>query len=110
MDDVQFVRNSNRLPLNKPHPGEFIRERRKALGLKPEEVASKVGLNVSSYYDLEQVETELQSVISLAEIARLESVLLFDIRSTLSTWTESSVLEFTTGATNTGHREYVLRI
>src|SRR5688572_23378134 len=66
------------------HPGEFIRARRVALELEPEDVAQQMGLNVSSYYDLEQVESEFQSVVSLAEIARLEHVLGFDMRTTLS--------------------------
>jgi transcriptional regulator with XRE-family HTH domain len=68
------------------HPGEFIRDRRVALGFEPEDVAQQAGLNVSSYYDLEQVETELQSVVSLAEIARLENLLGFDVRTILSGW------------------------
>src|SRR5688572_31200911 len=74
------------------HPGEFIRQRRVTLGYEPDEVAQHVGLNVPSYYDLEQVETELQSVVSLAEIAKLEALLAFDFRTILSNWNESAKL------------------
>lgn len=71
------------------HSGEFIRKRREALGLEPEEIASRVGLNRASYYDLEACEDELTTCVSLAEIARLETVLNFDVRNVFSHWTES---------------------
>lgn len=69
------------------HLGEFIKERRLALGYKPDGVARQIGISVSSYYDLEQVETDLLSVVSLAEIARLEQLFRFDIRMVLTGWT-----------------------
>ena len=68
------------------HAGEFIRERRLALNYKADEVANHIGLNLSSYFDLEQVDVELQTALSLAEIARLEALLAFNIRSVLSEW------------------------
>jgi transcriptional regulator with XRE-family HTH domain len=68
------------------HPGEFIKNRRLALGYEPDEVAQQVGLNVPGYYDLEQVDSELSSVVSLGEIAKLEQLLTFEIRAILSEW------------------------
>jgi len=68
------------------HPGELIRERRLALGLEPEKVARQVGLEPSSYYDLEGFETELSTSVSLGDIARLEDILNFDVREAFSGW------------------------
>jgi transcriptional regulator with XRE-family HTH domain len=68
------------------HPGELIRARRLALGLEPEKVARQVGLEPSSYYDLEGFESELPTSVSLGEIARLEDILNFDVREAFSAW------------------------
>jgi DNA-binding XRE family transcriptional regulator len=62
------------------------------LGYEPEEVASRVGLNRPSYYDLEACEDELTMCVSLGEIARLETVLNFDVRNVFGHWTDSRKL------------------
>ena len=61
--------------------GDFIKKQRLALNYRPDEVAAFVGLNLSSYYDLEGSEHGLSMQLSLREIAKLEKILRFDIRN-----------------------------
>lgn len=55
-----------------------IRFARVAAGLTHMEVAEAIGLNLPSYYDLEGVEDEVQSCISLRELQALSRTLRVD--------------------------------
>src|SRR5438270_2988720 len=66
--------------------GEFIHARRIALKLEPAAIAAGTGINVPSYYDLEDHDDELSMCLSLAQIGRLQDVLSFDVRELFGDW------------------------
>jgi transcriptional regulator with XRE-family HTH domain len=48
---------------------------REATGKSPEEIAALAGLPAPTYYDLEEIDGQLNMVISLGELSKLSSVL-----------------------------------
>lgn len=52
-------------------PSEVIRKRRDAIGLDHATVAAAMGINKSSYYDLEDFETEIWTCVEIIKVCRL---------------------------------------